>query len=180
MSATESSATAGPIESFENCHAGIFRRLQALGTLPALLAPAAFAHEIAESSLEFFREVIFEHHLDEERELFPAVLNAADKGEERGRVEVLVARLTQEHRELEQLWKRLESGLKRAVKGQFDQVDGQDIERLVAAYTAHARFEEAEFLPLSRQILSRRSEQMGDLAMDIHRRHASGQAGRTL
>ena len=171
-------ADAGPLAGFENCHAGIVRRLQALDGLPALLEPAQRARDLAESSLEFFREAIFEHHLDEERELFPAVLNAADKGDERARVDAMVLQLTQEHRELEQLWKRLESGLKRAAKGQFDQVDPQDIRRLVAAYTAHARFEEQEFLPLAQQVLARRPGPLADLALDIHRRHAPGQAGR--
>lgn len=41
--------------------------------LPALLAPAAQARQIASDSLRFFREAIFEHRLDEERDLFPTV-----------------------------------------------------------------------------------------------------------
>lgn len=169
---------AEPVEGFESCHSAILHRLQVLGTLADLLEPAMRAQQVAESSLAFFREVIFEHHLDEERELFPAVLNASDKGDERDRVEALVSRLTQEHRELEHLWRRLETGLKRAAKGQFDGVDRQDIGRLIATYTAHAGFEEREFLPLSQHILGRRPGQLGALALDIHRRHASGQAGR--
>ena len=69
-----------PLQDFSQCHAGIFKKLDMLGELPALLAPAARAREIAEKSLEFFREAIFEHHLDEERELFPAVIADAVKG----------------------------------------------------------------------------------------------------
>jgi hypothetical protein len=41
--------------------------------LPALLAPAAQARQIASDSLRFFCEAIFEHHRDEERNLFPTV-----------------------------------------------------------------------------------------------------------
>lgn len=178
MDTADAGPSPSPLAGFENCHAGIVRRLQALGTLPALLEPAQRAHELAESSLAFFREAIFEHHLDEERELFPAVLNAADPGDERARVDAMVMQLTDEHRELEQQWKRLEAGLKRAVQGRFDQVDAPAIQRLVAAYTAHARFEEMEFLPLAQQVLGRRAGPLADLALDIHRRHAQGQAGR--
>ena len=66
-----------PISNFTNCHSGILKRLNALDELPALLAPAARAKQIAEESLVFFREAIFEHHLEEERELFPAVMASA-------------------------------------------------------------------------------------------------------
>ncbi|MBV5347644.1 hemerythrin domain-containing protein, partial [bacterium] len=59
-----------PIQDFSQCHAGILKKLDMLGELPALLEPAARARDIAEKALEFFREAIFEHHLDEERELF--------------------------------------------------------------------------------------------------------------
>lgn len=163
----------GPIEGFENCHAGILRRLQALAGLPALLETAARAHALAADSLEFFREAIFEHHLDEERELFPAVLQAA-QAEERAAVQALVNRLTQEHRELEQLWKRLEPGLKRAARGQFEQVEAAEVERLVERYGAHARFEETEFLPRARGILGRHDGPLADLALSLHHRHAPG------
>jgi len=54
----------GPIDDFSQCHAGIFKKLDLLGELPALLEPAARAREVAGNALEFFREAIFEHHLD--------------------------------------------------------------------------------------------------------------------
>ena len=50
-----------PLNNFSDCHAGIVKRLTALDELPALLEPAAKARQIAEESLEFFREAIFEH-----------------------------------------------------------------------------------------------------------------------
>ena len=108
--------TDAPIQDFSHCHAGILAKLDMLGELPALLEPAARARDIAERAVEFFREAIFEHHLDEERELFPAVLASAAKGEEHDRVQVMVRQLTDEHRNLEATWKRLEPGLKKVAK----------------------------------------------------------------
>lgn len=163
--------TDAPLQDFSQCHAGIFKKLDLLGDLPALLAPAARAQEIANTSLEFFREAIFEHHLDEERELFPAVLASADKGEELAQVTAMVQRLTQEHRELESIWKRLESGLKKVNKGQFDEVNVADIQRLVSQYRAHASFEESAFLPLSQTILGRNANHMAALGLSLHLRH---------
>lgn len=160
-----------PLNNFSDCHAGILRRLHALDELPALLAPAARARQIAEQSVEFFREAIFEHHLEEERELFPAVLASAQPGEENERVQTMVRRLTNEHRMLEGMWKRLEGGLKKVAKGQSVELDTDDLQKLVADYRAHASYEESEFLPLSEQILGRNSNHMAALGLSLHMRH---------
>ncbi|MBU3723932.1 MAG: hemerythrin domain-containing protein [Burkholderiaceae bacterium] len=166
-----SQANNAPIQDFSECHAGIRKKLDMLGELPALLAPAARAREVAETTLEFFREAIFEHHLDEERELFPAVLDNAQKGEEYDRARAIVKQLTEEHREIERLWKSLESGLKKAAKGHATDINVEDIARMVRQYKAHAQFEETEFLPLSEKILGRNSDKMMALGMALHMRH---------
>jgi len=163
--------TDAPLTNFSHCHEGILRRLSALDELPALLAPAARARQVAEQSVEFFREAIFEHHLEEERELFSAVLASAQPGEEAERVQGMVRRLTNEHRMLEGLWKRLESDLKKVAKGHSTDLDVGDLQRLVTDYAAHARYEEAEFLPLSETILGRNSNHMAALGLSLHMRH---------
>lgn len=160
-----------PIQDFSNCHVGILGKLDLLGELPSLLGPAARARDIATQAVGFFREAVFEHHLDEERELFPAVLDSAAKGEERERVQAMVKQLTDEHRELESLWKRLEPGLKKVAKGQPVDLDVTEIQRLVAQYRGHAQFEEAAFLPLAQQILGRNSNHMAALGLSLHMRH---------
>lgn len=160
-----------PLQDFSQCHAGILGKLDMLSQLPALLEPAARARIIAASALEFFREAIFEHHLDEERELFPAVLASAEKGEEAERVQALARRLTDEHRELEAAWKRLEPGLKRVAKGQDSELDVTDIEDLIRRYRAHAEFEEIEYLPLSQAILGRNASHLAALGLSLHMRH---------
>jgi len=163
--------TAAPISNFNNCHVGIVKRLKALDELPALLEPAARARQIAEESLEFFREAIFEHHLEEERELFPAVIASAQAGDELTRVKAMAKRLTDEHRAVEALWKQLEKGLKPVAKGHSTNLDVSELHRLVTEYQAHANFEETEFLPLAEQILSRNSNHMAALGMSLHMRH---------
>ena len=164
-------ASTEPIQDFSQCHAGILSKLDMLGELPALLEPAARAREIAEKALDFFREAIFEHHLDEERELFPAVLASAAKGAEHDHVQALVKRLTDEHRVLEATWKRLESGLKKVAKGHATDIDVADVNRLVTQYRGHAEFEEREFLPLAQTILGRNSNHMAALGLSLHMRH---------
>lgn len=172
MSATPHPADQ-PIADFSHCHEGILKKLDLLGEIPALLEPARRARELAEKALDFFREAIFEHHLDEERELFPAVLDSAEPGAELEQVKALVKQLTDEHRLLEQAWKRLEPGLKKLAKGQLgDDVSVADIHYLVGHYRAHAELEEAQFLPLSQTILSRNAHHMGALGLSLHMRHS--------
>ncbi|BCO27146.1 hypothetical protein MIZ03_2033 [Rhodoferax lithotrophicus] len=120
----------------------------------------------------FFGKPFFEHHLDEERELFPVVLAHAEKGAEQEQVKTMVKRLTDEHRELETLWKRIESGLKKVAKGRFDEVDTEEVQRLVTQYLAHAEFEEQAFLPLSSTILGRNANHMAALGLSLHMRHS--------
>ncbi len=163
--------TDAPLNNFANCHAGIVKHLTALDELPALLEPAARARQIAEEALEFFREAIFEHHLEEERELFPAVIASAQPGAELERVKAMAKRLTDEHRAIEALWKQLEKGLKPVAKGQSTRLDVSELHRLVTEYKAHATFEETEFLPLSEEILGRNSNHMAALGMSLHMRH---------
>jgi len=161
-----------PIEDFSQCHAGILSRLQALDTLPALLEPAARARQIAADTLSFFRQAVFEHHAEEEQELFPAVLASAHKGAEHERLQAIVGQLTAEHRQVEAAWSKLEPKLKAVAKGHDTDLDGADVATLVRAYQAHARYEEEVFLPLSQTILSRDSNHLAALGVSLHLRHA--------
>ena len=172
MNSTErKSVIEAPIEEFAHCHLGIFRQLDSLNELKPLLHAANRARSIAEHALIFFREAIFEHHLDEERELFPAVLHSAEKGEELERIRGITSRLIEEHRNLEATWKRLEPGLRKVVRGHEADFDVGDIDRLVQHYRAHAQYEETDFLPLAKSILSRKSYDLAALGLSLHMRH---------
>ena len=161
-----------PVGLFSRCHEGILNHLDDLAALPALLAPVARARQIATDTLVFFRRVVYEHHQEEERELFPAVLASARSGDERARVQDLVDRLTREHREIEAAYQRLERGLKQVARGEEITLDGDAVTALVRAYASHARFEEERFLPLSEEILGRNGDHMAALGVSLHLRHS--------
>jgi len=174
---TPGQAPEEPLDNFSNCHAGIVTHLHALGELPALLSPAARARQIAEETMKFFRAAVYEHHSEEERELFPAVLASAQAGSERDHVKAMIDQLTAEHRVVETTWESIEPELKKVAKGQSFEVDTEAINHLVRAYLAHAQFEEREFLPLSHTILSRNSNHMAALGLSLHMRHAPAVIG---
>jgi hypothetical protein len=161
-----------PIQDFSQCHVGIVGQLHTLAELPPLLEPAARARRIAEQTLHFFRDVVYRHHQEEERDLFPAVLASAAKGEERDRVQRAVDALTAEHRTVEAHWQRLEPKLRAVSKGQDVAIDPAEIDSLVENYLAHARFEEEVFLPLSQTILGRDGNHLAALGVALHLRQA--------
>lgn len=163
--------TDAPISHFSNCHTGIFAQLTRLGDLPALLGPAAQARKIAQTSLDFFNDALFNHHSEEEKDLFPAVHSSAQAGAERLKVDTLVEQLTNDHRALENLWKSLEPGLRKVAKGQDTTLDVLALQSLVQRYQAHAQLEEQAFLPLAQTILGRNENHMAALGLTLHMRH---------
>lgn len=170
MSTTDE--TAAPLRSFAECHSGIVTQLHQLASLPPLADAARRARGIAAAAVVLFRDVVFEHHAEEERELFPAVLASAHAGSERSEVQRIVERLTLEHRHVEDLWRRLEPAVGAIAKGADVPLDGAALTALVDRYLEHAQYEEDVFLPLSQQILSRIGDHMAALGLSLHLRHA--------
>jgi hemerythrin-like domain-containing protein len=162
-----------PLDKFSHTHEGIFRHLQNLEGLDAMAHAAAHARDGAAAAAHFFRDVVCVHHAQEEQALFEAVMASAEPGPEAEQVQAMVKRLTLEHRQVENLYERLEIQLKKMAKGQLCQIEHAAIKALVLVYQAHAEFEEAEFLPLARTILSRNSNHMAALSLSLHVRSVS-------
>ena len=162
-----------PLDTFVNCHTGILSTLSAMTEMPDLLAAAERSRIIAATAERVFSDAALEHHADEERELFPAVLRSAQPGEESDRVQVMVARMTAEHRAVEALWKRLAPFIRLAARGKaVEGLNVQMLAELIEKYGAHAQYEEEEFLPLASEILGRDAHHMEALGLSIHMRHA--------
>jgi hypothetical protein len=155
---------------YASCHAGIAQRLQKLNEMPELVAAVTRAREVAQRTLSAARDAIFEHHLEEERDLFTTVLSLAEAGAERMHVQAIIDRLTAQHRDIEALWTTVERELVRGVTGCASRMDLADLQRLASEYEAHARFEEAVFLPMAEGILERGGNGAGALALEMHHR----------
>lgn len=179
LPASQDESANAPIENFSHCHDGIISQLKAMADLPDLAVAAERARQVAEDTRQFFRNVIYNHHDEEERVLFEAVLTSASEGDELTRVKAITDRLTREHRAVEAMYVRLEPELKKMSKGQVCHLDTAAIDILVREYRAHAAFEEAEFLPLSKIILSRNSNHMAALGLSLHVRHVTLSASPT-
>ncbi len=161
-----------PLQQFSYCHDGILNHLRVMAELPELARAAAQARRVADHTVKFFHDVIYEHHAQEEKELFPAVLGSARPGDEQQQVQQIVDRLTREHREVEAEWVRHEPALRNLARGRAAELDGDALDALVRRYEAHASYEEREFLPLSETILGRDGRHMAALGLSLHMRHA--------
>lgn len=166
-----------PLAGFSQCHAGITRQLEALEGLPELARAAQQARAVAAGTEALFRDAVLEHHAEEEKDLFPAVVRSAAPGEERALVETMVQRLTAEHRAVEAMWERLRPAVHLAAQGRPVDLDVALVHQLVRGYLQHARFEEEHFLPLAATILRRDGNHLAALGLSLHLRHAPQPVG---
>jgi hypothetical protein len=160
-----------PVDDFSTCHQGILSGLLAFAGLPPLQNAAVRAREIARHTLDLFDTAVMQHHAEEEQELFPAVLRSAEPGIKHEQVQSLVWRLTDEHRNIEALWRRVRREVQKVAAGQPSHVNAAAVEMLTGLYREHALMEEREFLPLAREILGRNDNHMAALGMSLHMRH---------
>lgn len=160
-----------PLAEFKDCHAGIVKNLDQLAELPALLAPAEVARKNAQSALAFFNKVLYDHHSDEEKDLFPMVELSCASEAERNKVRAITETLIKQHRELEELWGRLAVDLKKIALGKAHDLNLADLEKMVESYKDHASHEETAYLPLAKEILGRDDANRAALALSLHLHH---------
>ncbi len=144
------------LQTFAQSHAGILERLERLRQLAKRYADGGTDPELrseAQTLYRFFNGTVLAHHDEEEEELFPVLKQCAERGDEAGLVDSIVARLEHEHRHLETAWDHLEPALRRIGRGKPAQLDTAAVDRFATAYAAHATFEEKAVLPLAEKIL---------------------------
>ena len=144
-----------PLEILDSCHQRIRRYCALLGRLVTHLATHGQDEEAlatAKSILRYFNEAGRNHHLDEEQDLFPALIEAASE-KERVALEVLLTRLRSEHRSLDALWGRMCSRLEALVRGHAVLLTEAAAHNFAEAYEQHICLEESALLPLARRLL---------------------------
>lgn len=161
----------GSLAGFSECHHDFVARLHSALYLPELVVAAAKARAMAHDLLKLFSEGLATHHAEEEQELFPAVLRAAQPGDELDRARGMVAQLVREHRDMDARWKQLRPAVEAVASGESPSLDEAQIQDMVQHFFAHAHFEEEQFLPLAQKILGRHGEAMAALGRSLHERH---------
>jgi hemerythrin-like domain-containing protein len=163
----------GPLAEFSECHHDFVAQLHSALYLPELVAAAGRARAMANDLLVMFSKGVLRHHDDEERELFPAVLNAAQPGDEIRDVREMVDRLVAEHHDMARRWQELEPSVRAVAAGETPTLDSALLEDMVQHFFAHAHYEEEHFLPVAQRILGRHTGDMTALGEALRARHAT-------
>ena len=161
-----------PVDDFSKCHVGIIQNFEALKNLANTVITDPVQADVKESAkklLQFYKDVVLNHHQEEEQELFNLVLDCAKPGAEHSDAKNMVDRLTQEHRDLEKQWKLIEADVKKLARGKSASLNRDAAMNMAENYLAHANFEEQAFLPLSAEIL--KDTGLESLGITLHIRH---------
>lgn len=148
-----------PLEMLAACHDRIKAQCDTLQRL-AVHLPAhgadAQAQQAASNILRYFDSAGRHHREDEEHDLFPRVIAAAnDQGAER--VALLVAQLNREHEEIERLWLELRDAVELIAHGENVVLDPLKVNQFCGAYRAHMAVEDANMIPLAHRLLTAES-----------------------
>lgn len=145
-----------PIDVLDDCHERVRRNCALAARIAAHLESRGLDEEArtaARSVLRYFGEAARNHHLDEERDLFPALILAADS-RSRPAVQALVDRLKAEHVALGQLWDDVRVRLELIAEGRDATIPEELAKEFTDAYERHIVLEESQLLPLARATLT--------------------------
>ena len=143
-----------PFEMMAACHE---RLLRTLGLLERLLAHVARhgadpqAQQAARDVMRYFDMAAPQHHLDEEMHVFPALIERGDPP-----MLGLVARLQQDHLQMEARWRLVRAILERVAHADIHAVpapDASEIDAFTRLYGAHIEAEEQIAYPAAVALL---------------------------
>ena len=150
-----SASPEAPLEALSACHARIERQCATLRRLvPHLEAHGADeeARTAAANVIRYFDSSTKQHHADEEKDLFPALLESM-AGSDAVCLRELTEALTAEHRALDADWRRIRASLAQVAAGTSAHLGSDDVEALVGRYERHIAREEQELLPMAARLL---------------------------
>jgi len=145
-----------PLEMLSACHLRIARQCATLRRLvPHLTTRGADveARSAAANIVRYFETSAKHHHADEEKDLFPALLESM-AGSDPVCLREMTAMFTAEHRELEARWRSIRTVLERVTAGEDAVLNPQAVEDFAGLYERHIEREEGELLPMASRLLT--------------------------
>ena len=144
-----------PLELLDACHERILRFAEMIAKIARHVAASGVDQEVRKAAsgvIRYFDDAGARHHIDEEEDLFPALLRCASPAELEA-LQPLLRRLRRDHEELETLWSAMRLRLQRLADGTDATLDAFAADAFVEHYRRHIEIEETELLPLARRIL---------------------------
>lgn len=161
-----------PLAALSACHRRIEKQMATLVRLQQHVANNGFdddARIAAAGILRYFIEAAPHHHADEETDLCPKVLRAAEASADRAWAFDLVSHLLVDHRNMELAWARVRTALEALQAGETAELDSETCENLVRIYSSHIAREDNELFPLAARLLSKEDLEALGRAMAMRR-----------
>jgi len=158
------------VEMLYACHDRVERQCETLVRLAQHLVingSDEAAQQASHSVLRYFNQAAPNHHADEERDVFPALLNAAAV---KGIPDIapVIERLLADHRELEQLWVGLSKELEEIAEGMPRQLHIERLNRFVKCYREHIEIENQVLFPKINELLA--DDQVASIGLSMRQR----------
>jgi hemerythrin-like domain-containing protein len=167
-------ARLAPFEALDTCHREVVGHLQALQQLVQHLDRTgvdATARQLATEIVRFFSQTAQQHHADEERLVFPALLAGTD-----AHLIEQVKHLQMDHGWLEEDWKQMELQLGAVAEG-YSWFDLDELrsasEVFTALYHDHIALEESLIYPEAKRVLQAEVDGLGRRLAQLRRESAA-------
>ena len=137
-----------PFEMLRACHERVVRMLALLGKLRSHMRARAADDQVRQAArdvMRYFDVAAPQHHRDEELHVFPALLSLQDC-----ELIALVARLQQDHVQMEARWMPARSLLEEVAEGArtaFNEADDAILDAFADLYDGHIEAEESVAFP---------------------------------
>ncbi|MFZ6847874.1 hemerythrin domain-containing protein [Undibacterium sp. RuRC25W] len=159
-----------PLAVLKHCHDRIRKQLATMEKLVSHLNDLGIdedAQHAAKAVLRYFRKAAPQHHDDEEIDLLPE-LAATAVGDDATLLNALTAQILQQHGQMGQQWKVLETQLQEIEDGEGADLSASDVEEFTALYEEHMRIEETQIAPMAARLFN--EEQMKKLGAAMQAR----------
>ena len=130
--------------------------------------PSAEDRAAAAAVVRCFDHAAFQHHRDEEEDLFPALVGVVPSNELNA-VRALTFRLVRDHRRLEALWAPIARMVAGIACGQRALLLPAHAAEFAVTLERHLAYEDLHLLPLARRVVNRRVEQRMSERMALRR-----------
>lgn len=160
-----------PLAALGACHRRIEKQLETLSRLQKYLTRNVCDNEAiaaAAGILRYFAEAAPNHHADEESDLFPRLLRAAQATADHALAFELVSYLLVEHRDMEVLWTRVREELESLKAAQIGSLDLELCKEFTRKYASHIDREDTRLLPLAARVL--KTNELEELGNSMARR----------
>ena len=135
-----------PIGLLKACHMRIEQRCSLLLRIMAHMAKHGAdqqAKQACNQVLHYFNNSGPLHHLDEEEDLFPALLRFAKRSQKK-KLHALIEDLNADHEEMDRAWRAMRANLEGVIAENLPALDPDIVDRFQTIYFAHIQREEAE------------------------------------